>query len=877
MHQAGSQSKLISGLKCFYGECKTIVGLLKGNICYTENEKARGGSAGGKTRTSGFGAGTRSYSMQWKIARKAQKEEEITRVTTERYSPDPRVGLSSEQVEKHLQDGWSNRAVASPTKTVGQIVKDNLLTYFNLVFAVLTALLIVAGSLRNLTFLPVVLANMLIGIVQELRAKQTLDRLTMISTPKVTAIREGTERECLPEELVLDDVIRLRAGGQIVADAVVLEGTVTVNEALLTGESDEISKGPGDPLMSGSFVVTGTCAARLDQVGEDSYVSRLTQEAKAMHRKEQSEMIRVLNRLVGVVGILIIPIGAALFVQQYYFAGGSFRDSIVAMVAAVLGMIPEGLYLLASVALAVSVMRLSRQKVLVHDMKCIETLARVDVLCVDKTGTITGSDMRVSGMVPMDGVGEGPLPDLEGLISDFARANPTMLAVKQRFNRKGERKASAVTPFSSAYKYSGAVFEDGAYVMGAPEFVLREGFEACRGQIEAYTSQGYRVLVFGRSEQAQLGTALTAPVTPLALIYLENPVRPNAEETFSFFAQQGVAIKVISGDNPVTVSQVAQQAGIAGAENYVDASTLADEEALRQAVEYYTVFGRVTPEQKRQMIRALKSNGHTVAMTGDGVNDVLALKDADCSVAMASGCDAAVQVSQLVLLESDFAAMPSIVAEGRRVVNNIERSASLFLVKNIFSFLMAVFSVCFMITYPLEPSQISLISMFTIGIPAFFLALQPNHSIISGRFLSNVLVRALPAGITDFLVVGALVVFGRVFGVEALDISTACTMLLAIVGFIILFRISRPMNALRWAVWGACIVGLLLFSTLLGDLFAIRSMSLKCVMLFVVFALLTEPAMRYGTMIVEWIHGLFLKYKEKHAPERILIGPGKPF
>lgn len=807
---------------------------------------------------------------------RTSKDNTIVRkkVQTRRFNADIRYGLNSDQVNEYFENGWSNEPVEPPSKTVTEIIKSNLFTYFNLVFAVLAALLILAGSFRNLTFLPVILANLFIGIIQEIRAKNTLDKLSVLNAPKALVVREGRQFSIPAEELVLDDIVIFKAGNQICADAIVVDGEVSVNESLLTGESDEISKKPGDELMSGSFIVSGECYARLDKVGEDSYISKLTLEAKAMNSEEQSEMIRVLDKLVGVVGILIIPIGLLLFGQQFFFSGASFSKSITSMVAAVIGMIPEGLYLLASVALVVSVMRLASKKVLVHDMKCIETLARVNVLCVDKTGTITENTMEVNGEIPMDGYDSQSMAPLKQIISDFASAmssdNITMKAMKDYFNKPSGRKAVSVSPFSSQFKYSGAAFEDGSYVLGAPEFVLREDYDNYREQIEQYSSEGYRVLVFGIYDGVIDGKALTGKVTPLGLVFLSNPIRKEAPETFKYFENQGVEIKVISGDNPVTVSQVALQAGIANADNYIDASTLTTDEAIEDAVLRYTVFGRVTPDQKRKFVRALKKAGRTVAMTGDGVNDVLALKDADCSVAMASGSDAAAQASQLVLLDSNFACMPSVVMEGRRVVNNIERSASLFLVKNIFSFLLSLFSVCFMINYPLEPSQISLISMFTIGVPAFFLALQPNKNIIQGHFLSNVLIKALPAGITDFLVVGALVVFGQVFEVGETDISTACTMLLAIVGFVILYNISKPMNALRWCVWGGCIVGLLGCSIYLGDLFAMRGMSTKCIMLFVVFAIITEPALRYSTILIEKIGRKIVGWIEKRRKAKII-------
>ena len=807
---------------------------------------------------------------------RTSKDNTIVRkkVQTRRFNADIRYGFNSDQVNEYFENGWSNEPVEPPSKTVPEIIKSNLFTYFNLVFAVLAALLILAGSFRNLTFLPVILANLFIGIIQEIRAKNTLDKLSVLNAPKALVVREGRQFSIPAEELVLDDIVIFKAGNQICADAIVVDGEVSVNESLLTGESDEISKKPGDELMSGSFIVSGECYARLDKVGEDSYISKLTLEAKAMNSEEQSEMIRVLDKLVGVVGILIIPIGLLLFGQQFFFSGASFSKSITSMVAAVIGMIPEGLYLLASVALVVSVMRLASKKVLVHDMKCIETLARVNVLCVDKTGTITENTMEVNGEIPMDGYDSQSMAPLKQIISDFASAmssdNITMKAMKDYFNKPSGRKVVSVSPFSSQFKYSGAAFEDGSYVLGAPEFVLREDYDNYREQIEQYSSEGYRVLVFGIYDGVIDGKALTGKVTPLGLVFLSNPIRKEAPETFKYFENQGVEIKVISGDNPVTVSQVALQAGIANADNYIDASTLTTDETIEDAVLRYTVFGRVTPDQKRKFVRALKKAGRTVAMTGDGVNDVLALKDADCSVAMASGSDAAAQASQLVLVDSNFACMPSVVMEGRRVVNNIERSASLFLVKNIFSFLLSLFSVCFMINYPLEPSQISLISMFTIGVPAFFLALQPNKNIIQGHFLSNVLIKALPAGITDFLVVGALVVFGQVFEVGETDISTACTMLLAIVGFVILYNISKPMNALRWCVWGGCIVGLLGCSIYLGDLFAMRGMSTKCIMLFVVFAIITEPALRYSTILIEKIGRKIVGWIEKRRKAKII-------
>ncbi|MCI8464785.1 MAG: cation-translocating P-type ATPase [Lachnospiraceae bacterium] len=762
------------------------------------------------------------------------------------------MGLTRSQVEERFSMGLSNMAVDSSSRTTGEIIRGNLFTYFNLIFAILTALLCAVGSFRNLTFLPVIVVNTLIGIVQEIRAKKVLEKMNMLGAPKATVIRDGKAWTVASEDLVQDDTVIFRGGNQICADAVVLAGEVQVNESLLTGESDEITKRRGDPLISGSFVVSGQCYATLTAVGSASYISKLTMQAKEMKTGEQSEMMRSLDRILKVVGILLIPIATALFVQGYVFNGETITDSITSMVAAVIGMIPEGLYLLTSVALAVSSIRLASRGVLLHDMKSIETLARVDVLCVDKTGTITENKMSVKAVVPAFGYEEGTMAPLSALLGDFAKAmsndNITMEALKEYFREGTGAVPVRVIPFSSAVKYSGVIFKESAYVLGAPEFVLRDNFGAVRTEVEAHTAKGYRVLVFGSYDGEPDGKPLTGVVTPLGFVLLANPIRKEAPETFAYFAEQGVEIKVISGDNPLTVSEAAKEAGIAGAEHYVDASTLTTPEAVNKAMREYTVFGRVTPDQKRQFVGALKSQGRTVAMTGDGVNDVLALKDADCSVAMASGSEAAAQASQVVLLDSDFSCMPQVVLEGRRVVNNIERSASLFLVKNIFSLLLSLFSVAFMITYPLEPAQISLISMFAIGVPAFFLALQPNKERIQGHFMSNVIRKALPGGLTDVIAVGALVVFAHTFDVRAEDVSTAATMLLAIVGFMILFKICQPMNKFRMAVWIGCVAGLILGGVLLPDLFAIQAISRECAMLFVLFAIATEPLLRYLTV-----------------------------
>ncbi len=773
-----------------------------------------------------------------------------------RVQAEPGVGLSAEQVKERFACHADNYKVESSTMSVSDIVKSNVFTYFNLVFAVIAVLLSIVGAWRDMLFLPIIIANTCIGIIQEVHSKKVLDKLSILNAPQSVVIRDGKKAKISADKLVLDDVVEFTAGSQIPADAKVIDGELQVNESLITGESDEITKRAGDQLLSGSFVVSGKAYARLEKVGKDSYISKLTLQATKSKKGEQSEMIRSLDYLIMVMGIIIIPIGIALFVQSFIYNEGTLHDSITGMVAAIIGMIPEGLYLLSSVAMAVSSVRLAQKKVLIHDMKCIETLARVNVLCVDKTGTITEPGMHVYEVELLDGVDEDATTKiLADVVHAQNRDNATMEALQAHFTENGGMHAKEVFSFSSETKFSGAIMEDGkSYVIGAPEFVLRSQFEEYQEQIAEYSSKGYRVLVFGEYEGTLTKKPLTEPVVPMGFVMLANPIRKGAKETFTYFAENEVEIKVISGDNPLTVSVIAKEAGIANAERYVDASVLKTKSDYYNAVEEYTVFGRVTPNQKRMLVQALKAHKKTVAMTGDGVNDVLALKDADCSVAMASGSDAASNVSQLVLLDSDFSRMPSVVAEGRRVVNNIERTAALYIVKNIFSMLLAVFSVILLLDYPLEPTQVSLISMFTIGIPSFILALEPNKNPIRGHFLTNVLVKALPAGLTDFIVVSGLVIFCREFSVDLDCLSTSCTILVAIVGFMILYRIAKPMNVGHIIMMIGVIAGWLFCMLFVSKFFAITSISKQCAMLMIVFAIITEPALRYLSAAVEWIY-----------------------
>lgn len=788
------------------------------------------------------------------------------------------TGLTDEEVRQRVEEGLTNRADISTDKTTKEIVISNVFTYFNLIFLVITILLIMVGSFRNLTFLPIIIGNTVIGIVQEIRAKKTLEKMSLLNAPHADVIRNGSVKQISTDELVKDDVILLTAGKQICADAVVISGNIQVNESLLTGEADEVEKTEGSTLMSGSFVVSGECYARLEKVGNESYISKLSLEAKSMGGKEQSEMIRSINLIVKWVGIVIIPIGLILFWQSHFVNGESITKSVTSTVAAIIGMIPEGLYLLTTVALALSTMKLARKKVLLHDMKSIETLARVDVLCVDKTGTITEPDMKLKEIFLCKNSGADgtqtalTLDELKSLILDYANAsvdnNATMLALKAYAadaltNNTSALHRTAVSQqaFSSSLKYGSVTFSDGTYLLGAPEFIMHEDFARIEEEIIPYADKGDRVLLFARYNGENVENGINGSVTPLGFVALANPIRANAVKTFEYFKSQGVAIKVISGDNPRTVSRIAIQAGIESAESFVDAATLDTEDKIADAVNKYTVFGRVTPKQKKKLVKALQAKGHTVAMTGDGVNDILAMKDADCSVAMASGSEAAAQAAQVVLLDSDFAHMPDVVYEGRRVVNNIQRSASLFLVKNIFSLLLSLFSVILMVTYPLEPAQVSLISMFTIGVPGFLLALEQNKDRIKGHFITNVMLKALPGGLTDVIAVGALVVCGEVFCISDASIGTIATLVLSVVGFMILFKISEPLNGMKYAVIIGNIAGLVFSGFFLKKLFALTDLSNICILLMIVFGFAAESLFRNLTLLVEKLRGSYEKKK----------------
>ena len=771
------------------------------------------------------------------------------------------AGLTADEVRVRVGEGLTNKPVDPPSKTVGQIIFSNVFTYFNMLFCGLALCVALVQSWLDLAFMGVVVINTVIGIVQELRSKHQLDKLTILAAPEGTAIRDGQIVSLPTSDFVRDDVAVFRAGDQICADGVVIAGECRVNESLVTGEADEIDKAAGDGLYSGSFVISGECRARLTAVGAESFASRLTVEAKRSGKVKKSEMMRSLSRLVAVIGVVAIPFGAALLYKEVKWLGRDTATAVTSTVAALIGMIPEGLYLLTSLALVAGVLRLSQKKTLVHEMACIETLARVDVLCVDKTGTITEDKMTVDGASPID-------PDrfdgdaVARIMTDFCAAvraeNDTMRALAAHYDGAPTLGARDVLPFSSAKKYSGVELENGAvYMLGAPEILLGDAYREYADRVSDHASGGRRVLLLSQYGGSLRDEALDRGMTPVAFIMLSNKIRPAAPATFSWFAEQGVTVKVISGDNPVTVSEVASGAGIPGAELAVDARELLTDEDIVEAAERYTVFGRVTPAQKKKLVAAMKSAGHTVAMTGDGVNDVLALREADCSVAMASGSAAAGQVANIVLLHSDFSAMPSVVAEGRRIINNIERSASLYIVKNIFSFALALITLFFTLPYPFAPSQLTLVNMMTIGAPSFVLAMEPNTRRVCGRFMKNVISRALPAAISDLVLVLAAIAVYTLCGLNSDALSTVTTLIMGAVGLNVVDRVCRPYNGdkIRIALTASMTV-LFTVGFCLMTLYITRpALTAADYIMLAAAVLLARPALE----LFSWLHGKVVK------------------
>ncbi|KST83986.1 cation-translocating P-type ATPase [Lactococcus lactis] len=760
-------------------------------------------------------------------------------------------GLTSFEVEERIRQGKINKNIDETDRPVWEIVKRNTFTFFNLIFAVIAILISLVQAWNQLIFLPIIVINTIVGIYQEIKAKRYLDQMTLLHAPQSTVIRNGQQEKIASDDLVEEDIIILKTGNQIVADARIVEGSIFVNESLLTGEADEIEKNVDDKLLSGSFVVSGEAKVILEKVGKDSYISKLTEQAKLVDHGEDSEMLRALNKLLKWVSFIILPIAVILFTQNYFVNHNTLQTSVVAMVAAVIGMIPEGLYLLTTIALTLSSVKLARNQVLLHNMKSIESLARVDVLCVDKTGTITEPRMSVEQVFvsPSSNISEAKFMSL---LSDYISANTddndTMKAIREFMLAKGDLQnqmtgVKTIIPFSSKVKYSAVCFENESYLLGAPEIVLGKTYEKVSSEINHLLEEGFRVLVLAGTKE-KIYDQLNLGAYALGYVVLANPIRENAKSTFNYFAEQGVNIKVISGDNPQTVSAVAKRAGITGAERFIDANLLKTKEDLDQAVESYTVFGRVTPDQKRRLVQALKRKDHTVAMTGDGVNDILAMKSADCSIAMASGSDAATQVAQVVLLDSDFGHMTQVVTEGRRVVNNVQRSAILFLVKNLFSIILAIISAIFVFTYPLQASQLSLISLFTIGIPGFLLSLEENDKRIEKDFIKNVILKALPASLTEITAVLGVVIAGAAFKLTASEISTSAVILLAVVGFMILTKISAPLNRFKMGIIIFNIVGIIISGFMFNSLFSISKISLDSFVLVALLSLFSESLFR---------------------------------
>ena len=771
---------------------------------------------------------------------------------------DPAEGLSPQETKLRQSNGLSNIMPPSNTKSEGQIIKENVLTFFNLIFLVLALCLCLVGSFKNLMFLLVAVANTVVGSFQEIRAKRAVDKLTLVAAGTAKAIRSGQRVSVRTDQLVRDDIVEFAAGDQICADAVVRDGQLQVNESLLTGEADAILKNPGDTLKSGSFVISGRARVQLTHVGSESYAAKLAAEARRNVRSTKSEMMLSLTKLITVVGIALIPLGIILFLRHFLsvFQGLPLRDSVESTVSALIGMIPEGLYLLTSVAIAASCLKLSRKRVLVQDMNCIETLAHVDVLCVDKTGTITEPTMEVTDVYPLNSE-RFSYDDIEKILAAFYHGeepdNETARAMGQQFAGETTWRAVKRMAFSSSTKWSGADFgENGRYVVGAPEFIMGDRYDSIRSEAEPWSERGCRVLLLAAYDTAfDDGPLQSAHVAPIALVFLSNLLRPDAQETFRYFASQGVSVRVISGDNPITVAQVAARAGIENADRYVDAMTLSTEQDFEEAVKYYTVFGRVTPEQKRYLVRAFQKQGHTVAMTGDGVNDVLALKDANCGIAMASGSQAASQVAQIVLLNSQFSAMPAIVAEGRRVINNIQRAASLFLVKNIFSFALTLLLLFIDMPYPLLPIQLSLISTFTIGIPSFFLALEPNYARVEGKFMRNVIRRAMPGGLTNLTIVLLAGFFTSTFGLSNEQLNTICVWVMSAVGLVTLYHVSVPFTRLRLAVLAAMTAAMLFSLLVIPAFFDLPVLNASSALILVTLLLACPTVMCFFRVIFD--------------------------
>ena len=803
------------------------------------------------------------------------------------------TGLTDEQVNARIAEGKVNADENPNTRTYKQIVRENTLTFFNFLSLVLLVLVLLVGSYKNAFFVCIIIINTLIGIAQEIRAKKTIDKLAILTARKSVVIREGQKWTVPTEELVLDDVVCLKTGDQVPADARILEGSLEVNESLLTGESDNLPKNEGDELFSGSFVTSGEACCQIIHVGKDNYAAQITSEAKEFKR-HNSELKNSLNAILKVISIIIVPLGALLFYKQYYIVGDTFRDSVVSMVAGVLGMIPEGLVLLTSVALTLGALVLANKKTLVQELYCIETLARVDTLCLDKTGTITEGTMCVERVEPYVSTGrvETAVTESEPAESSEAEVqvqtdpafmddintvmgnmmyvlkdqNATIDALRKRFPAKQGMTLEHVIPFSSDRKYSGAVFEEkGTYLMGAAQFLFPEDNEELTEKCQAYAEEGLRVLVLAHSSQNAEGTELPEGLEPLALMLLTDVIREEAPDTLAFFDSQEVDLKVISGDDPVTVAAIARRAGLKNADSYVDATTLTTEEALQDAVAQYSVFGRVTPQQKKAMVQALQSQGHTVAMTGDGVNDVLALKEADCSIAMAQGSDAAKNIANVVLLDSNFASMPHIVNQGRRVVNNIRTAASMFLIKTMFSVMLSLLTIFFGNAYPFEPIQMSLISACAVGIPTFLLAQENNYEKIDHTFLRHVFINAFPAAITiTFCVFAVMLVCQNVYH-SMVMLNTACVLVTGWNYMAALKTVYAPLNTYRKVIIYGMQFIFFAAAVIFQKLLSLGSLDFG--MIILVFILMTFAPVLIDVITV-WLKGIYARSLDQENPGR---------
>ena len=735
-----------------------------------------------------------------------------------RYNPPSDYGLTKAEVKQRKIQGLVNVDKTISSKSTASIVKSNLFTLFNFINIVLAGAILYTGSYRNLMFMGVVICNLVVGIFQEIKAKRTVDKLNLMASSNTVVLRGGKKGKIRLEKIVLDDIICLERGCQIPSDAVVIEGKCEVNESLLTGESDLILKKVGDMLFSGSYVVSGTCKVKVEHIGKSNYASQLLKGSKYI-KKTKSEIMTTLNKIIKIISIAIIPLGALLFYRQFVSSGSDVNSAIVTTSAALTGMIPEGLVLLTSSVLAVGVMRLSKRKVLVQDMYSLETLARVDTLCLDKTGTITQGSFEVHNHISCGEYSQEDLSKAMKMISSMLDdSGETFAAIKNAFPaEKSERRADVVVPFSSEKKWSGIYVNGyGSLIMGAYEFIFKGGCGEIEEQVKKYSSD-YRVLVVACSENEILDSSLPENLKPMGFILIKDKIRNNAEKTLRFFAKQGVDIKVISGDDPLTVSNIAKRVNLKNAGEFIDAKALDTPEKIKEAANKYTVFGRVTPSQKQELIKAIKEAGHTVAMVGDGVNDVLAMKESDCSVAMAGGSEIARNVSHIVLLNSDFASMPMAVAEGRRAINNIKRSSSLFLVKTIYSFLLSLLFLLISAPYPFIPIQMTLISTVTIGIPSFILALEPNRERIKGNLFGSIMKTSLPAALSVVFSIILSVSIYSVFKLSYETYSTINVVITGIIGIILIYRISQPLNFLRksllWCISLIFILGITKFNS----------------------------------------------------------------